>query len=218
MGVLTKVEILENLKKGGLIFEPHIDAFQLQPHSVDLRLGFTFYVGKVWEMTQKGRTALSVDYLNNLGNKNYFEIVNLMPGQFFDVLPGEYVIATTLESIHIKNLGLMGNLFPRSSFNRRGLTVDISGVIDSGYQGHLMIPIRNNTSYQSVRLFPGERICQVTFQELSSQLSIEDAAITAHQRLHAQYSSTTFSWQDKQEEHKHIMSGKIDELKENYGL
>ncbi len=218
MAVLAKHEIIENIKTGGLVFSPEVDAFQLQPHSIDLRLGYTFYIGKTWEITQKGRSTLNVDYLNNLNNKNYFEIVNLMPGQYFDVLPGEYVIATTLESIHIKNLSIMGMLFPRSSFNRRGLTIDIAGVIDSGYLGHLMIPMRNNTSYQPVKLYPGERICQVTFQELSSKLSPEDAAITAHHRQQLKYSSTTFSEQEKADEQKYILEGKIDKLKTNYRI
>lgn len=218
MAVFSKKEIIESIKTGQLIFTPEIDAFQIQPHSIDLRLGYTFYIGKIWELNKKGREALTVDYVRNLTNKNFFEIVNLMPGQHFDILPGEYVIATTFESITIKNLGMMGMLFPRSSFNRRGLTVDISGVIDSGYSGHLMIPMRNNTNYQSIRLHPGERICQVAFEQLTSQLSPEDAAITAHQRLHSKYSSNTFSDQEKSEEEKYIMEGRLEELKRNYHI
>lgn len=216
MSALSKNDILKNIKTGELVFTPNIDAFQIQPHSIDLRLGFTFYIAKSWEVTQKGRISLSVDYLNNLDNKNYFEAINLNPGQYFDVLPGEYIIATTYESIYIKNLSLMGMLFSRSSFNRRGLTVDISGVIDSGYSGHLIIPIRNNSGHQSIRLYPGERICQVVFNELSSKLAPEDAAITAHQRQQAKYSSTTFSDQEKLDEKKYILEGKISELKKNY--
>src|SRR5680860_106535 len=122
MSILTKKEIIENIKLGGLSFEPNLDGFQVQPHAVDLRLGFTYYIAKTWEITQKGRTALQVDYLNNITNKNFFEVIELNAGQHFELLPKEYIIATTLEAIHIKNLGLMGILFPRSTFNRRGLS------------------------------------------------------------------------------------------------
>jgi dCTP deaminase len=217
MALLSKKDIVREVKSGGLVFSPELDGFQCQPHSIDLRLGYTFYAAKTWEITQKGRTAVSVDYLNNIGNKNYFEVITLNPGQYFDILPGEYVIATTLESIHIKNLQLMGNIFARSSFNRRGLTVDISGVIDSGYSGNLMIPIRNNTSYQPIRLYPGERICQVTFSQLSSQLDLEDAALSASERSNVR-GSTTFSDKERFEEERYILEGRIKDLKRDYNI
>ena len=216
MSVLSKKDILKNIKTGGLNFDPEIDAFQLQPHSVDLRLGHTFYIGKTWEVTQKGRTSMNVDYLNNIANKNYFEIIELNPGQYFDILPGEYVIAQTMETIQVKNLKMMGMLFPRSSFNRRGLSVDISGVIDSGYSGTLMIPIQNNTTSQSIRIYPGERICQVMFMELTTKLNPEEAAITTVDR--GKDSSNTFTKLERDEEKRYILEGRVGDLKKDYNL
>ena len=35
----------------------------------------------------------------------------------------------------------------RSSVNRRGISVDLTGIIDAGYEGQLIIPIRNNTTH-----------------------------------------------------------------------
>jgi dCTP deaminase len=218
--ILTKNEIIAAIKLGGLSFEPGIDAFQLQPHAIDLRLGFTYYIAKTWEITQRGRTSLSVDYLNNIANKNYFEIVQLNPGQYFEILPREYIIASTLESIHIKDLGLMGILFPRSSFNRRGLSVDLSGIIDTGYQGNLIIPIKNNTNDQTIRLYPGERICQVVFEQLASKLTQEEADLHGvHRAKYMGSDSNALSARpDKDEEKKFIIEGKIEDLKKNYNL
>jgi dCTP deaminase len=72
----------------------------------------------------------------------------------------------TLEKVHIKSNTLMGVLYPRSSVNRRGLAVDLTGIVDTGYEGQLMIPIHNTTSMQVIRLYPGERICQLVFERL----------------------------------------------------
>lgn len=220
MSVFTRREIIEQIKTGGLSFEPGLDGFQLQPHAIDLRLGYTFYVAKTWEITQKGRTALTVDYLNNITSKNYFELIQLNPGQYFEILPREYIIASTLESVHLKRLNTMGVLYPRSSFNRRGLSVDLSGIIDTGYQGTLMIPIQNNTNNQTIKLYPGERICQMTLQSLNSELTPEEADL--HGMHRAKYigsdPNALSAKPDREEEKKYIIEGRIEELKKNYHL
>jgi dCTP deaminase len=92
--------------------------------------------------------------------------VELEPGQYFEVLVGEGIIASTLEHIAIPN-DLVGHLYPRSSVNRRGLAVDLSGIVDAGYEGNLIIPVRNNTLSRVVRIYPGERFCQLTFTTLT---------------------------------------------------
>jgi deoxycytidine triphosphate deaminase len=62
----------------------------------------------------------------------------------------------------------MAVLYPRSSTNRKGMSLDLTGIIDAGYEGQLVLPIRNNTRSQAIRLYPGERLCQVVFEELKS--------------------------------------------------
>lgn len=164
MSILTKKEILERVKSGNLAFIPGLDKFQLQTHAVDLRLGFTFLIPKVWKMTDKGRQALSIDPLKDHGPE-YFDVIELEQGQCFELLPQEYVLVSTFETVKIPN-DLMAVLYPRSSVNRKGLSVDLTGIIDSGYEGPLTLPIRNNTRSQVIQLHPGERICQLVFEEL----------------------------------------------------
>lgn len=163
MGILTRDQIVQKIKKGEMGFEPGLDKFQLQVHSVDLRLGFTFMVPKSWIMRPEGRVALNVHYGENRKN---FDVVELEEGQYFEILPGEFVAVTTLERVKIP-AGIMAILYPRSSVNRRGLSVDLSGVIDAGYEGQLLVPVRNNTISQVIRLYPGERFCQLVFEELN---------------------------------------------------
>lgn len=168
MSIITKKDILERVQSGSLSFKPNLDQFQLQEHSVDLRLGFTFMIPKMWHMTPKGRESLDITHFDKR-NHEYFEVVELEQGQYFELLPQEYILVSTLESIKMPT-DLMGVLYPRSSTNRKGLSLDLTGIIDAGYEGQLVLPIRNNTRSQAVRLYPGERLCQVVFEELKSEV------------------------------------------------
>jgi dCTP deaminase len=171
--ILTRHEIAALIKTKKLAFEPALDAFQNQPHAVDLRLGTVFYLPKIWKLTKAGREVLTVDVTESAGDN--FEKIELKPGQFFELAPGESIIASTLEKISLNANDVMGVLYPRSSINRRGLAVDMTGIVDAHYSGHLMIPILNKTSSQVIRIYPGERICQVVFQRLARELQKVDA-------------------------------------------
>jgi len=185
--ILTRHEIFELIETQKLVFEPRLDKFQNQPHAVDLRLGLVFYLSKTWKLTDRGREVLTVDVTESAGDN--FEKVELSPGQFFDLAPGESIIASTLEKISLNASDLMGVLYPRSSINRRGLSVDLTGIVDTHYYGHLMIPILNKTSSQIIRIYPGERICQIVFKKLEPPLSREDALI--HGGIAAKYDGST---------------------------
>jgi dCTP deaminase len=178
MSVLTKEDILQYVEDGKISFDPALDSFQLQAHSVDLRLGFTFLVPKSWHVTKAGRESLHIDYFA-LQKNEYFDVVELEQGQFFDLLPGEHILVSSLESIRVPD-DLMAVMYPRSSTNRKGISVDLTGIIDSGYEGQLVIPVRNNTQYQTVRLYPGERFCQIVFERLSHD--VEARKSRYHQR------------------------------------
>lgn len=169
MAILTKREILERLVNKEIGFTPNLDSFQLQDHAVDLRLGFTFLIPKIWHLTERGRESLDILNFDKV-NAEYFEVVELEQGQYFDLLPHEYALVVTLESIKVPN-NLMAVLYPRSSTNRKGLSLDLTGIVDSGYEGQLTLPIRNNTMSQIVRLYPGERLCQIVFEELTEAIN-----------------------------------------------
>ena len=172
--ILTSQEILERMNKKELAFTPQIDQFQIQQHSVDLRLGFSFLIPKSWEITNEGRVAVKTDHLDFDHKSMRHTLVELEEGQFFDILPGEYVAVTTLEKIKLPN-DLMAILYPRSSVNRRGLSIDLTGVVDAGYEGNLLIPVRNNTQSQVIRMYPGERICQVVFEEIHTGVDVKQS-------------------------------------------
>src|SRR4051812_17343319 len=207
MAILTKGEILQRVKDGNIGINPGLDAFQLQMHAVDLRLGFTFLIPKVWKMTPKGRQALSIDPLKDHGPE-YFDVIELEQGQSFDLLPEEYVLVSTFETIKVPN-DLMAILYPRSSVNRKGLSVDLTGIIDSGYEGPLTLPIRNNTRSQVIQLHPGERFCQVVFESLTHEVNPRKS------RWHGK-DVVDKGAKEKGVEMKLVFSGDIKKLKKDF--
>ena len=212
MSVLVKAEILALVKEGKLSFTPALDKWQLQPHSVDLRLGYTFLIPKVWEMTPAGRQVVTVDYLQVKEDKRrYFEVVELEEGQYFELLPRENVVVSSLEKVKISQ-GLMAVLYPRSSVNRRGLAVDLSGIVDAGYEGQLVVPLRNNTNSQVIRIYPGERFCQLVFQRLERDVKV------LRSRWHGRDVAEGLVRERSAQEARLVRLGKIRLLKQKYAI
>ena len=106
---------------------------------------------------------------------------------------------------------LMAVLYPRSSVNRKGLAIDLSGIVDAGYEGRLVIPIRNNTS-QVIRLYPGERFCQLVFYPLNQPIKIERS------RWHKSDTIVGRKSEKKKAEELYISKGRIKELKLKFAL
>ncbi|MFH0928487.1 MAG: hypothetical protein V1821_03370, partial [bacterium] len=210
--------IIEQIKTGGLKFSPEIDKFQLQPHAVDLRLGYKFLIPRSWTVDHEGRRAANIAIDAPEKYKEQFEEVVLEPGQYFDLLPNEFVIASSLERIELNTPNLMALLFPRTSTNRRGIDLSLSGIIDNGYKGTLIFPMKNEAGNQVLRVYPGERVCQVIFQELNSTLTPEEAKL--HGVTMAKYSDADSGAYklDKEEERQLLVSGKIEELKKRFGV
>ena len=210
MAILVKNQIMKRIKEGGLSFSPGLDEFQLQSHSIDLRLGYTFMVPKVSHVTAAGRQALSLDYLSQ-DRPKYFEVIELERGQHFEILPHEHILVSTLETVKLPN-DLMAVLYPRSSTNRKGLSVDLSGIVDAGYEGQLIIPVRNNTGGQVVKLYPGERFCQLVFEELAE--SVEPKL----SRYHKKDVIAGVIGEGSSPENELIAKGDIEELKKRFPL
>lgn len=215
MGILTRTQIVDAIKRGDLSFTPAIDALQLRPHSIDLRLSSTFHVPRRSTDEESGRHATNLHHhAIHHGHLAYYDPVELEPGQYFDILPGESVLGFSHEEIDFASPELMGELFPRSSVTRRGLAIDLTGIVDAGYKGRLMLPIRNTTSAQVIRVYPGERIGQLVIERLE-----EPAAEGYRGRFAGKQDVTlTPTFQDKANEDEAILlrEGKLDAVKRKY--
>lgn len=213
MSVLTREEIIKYIASNKLVIKPSLDSLQLQAHSVDLRLGFTFLIPKAWRMTSAGREPLHMDYYSDKERPEYFDIVELEKGQFFDLLPGEHILVSSLETLKIPD-DLLAIMYPRSSTNRKGISVDLTGIIDSGYEGQLVIPIRNNTHSQTVRLYPGERFCQIVLERLDHAVNARKSRY--HQKDIIEGVNTDDSELKMKAEIALIISGDIKKLKSDH--
>lgn len=215
MAILTRGQILKRLTEGNLSFTPNLDTFQLQEHSVDLRLGFTFLIPKSWHLTPKGRESVQIDPFSSVAQSPYFDVVELEQGQYFELLPGEHITVSTLEALKVPD-DLMAVLYPRSSTNRRGLSVDLTGIVDSGYEGQLIIPLRNSTPHQIIRLYPGERICQVIFEELGHAVTARKSRYHKKDIIEGMIGGTLPG--EREIEMSLIMKGDIRALKAEHGV
>lgn len=97
------------------------------------------------------------------------------------ILPGETVLINTGLAIHIDNPALAATILPRSGLgHKHGIVLgNLVGLIDSDYQGPLMISCWNRGS-QAYTIQPGERIAQlVIVPVLKARFQIvEEFAVT----------------------------------------
>lgn len=219
MSVLTKKEILEAIAKDEIGFEPMIDQFQLSPVAIDLRVGTNFFIPRLWETGEAGRTQMIINHMDDNEKNEVLETIHITPGQYFELLPGEFILISTHEKIMLKSGSLMAILFPRSSTSRRGLSIE-SGVIDPFYEGYLTIPVLNQTKTQTIKIYPGERIAQLVFHKTLFDLSREDSLTHGVSKPKYQGSKAyrlDYKF-DHHEEIRMIREGKVDDLKNQYKI
>ncbi|MFA6887953.1 MAG: dCTP deaminase [Candidatus Woesearchaeota archaeon] len=158
MAVLSDKDIKELLKLGELVINDIVED-QIGSCSVDLRLGSQFRVFKHAEVTHVDPKEGVSDSLMELVTKN--------EGDPFIIHPGEFVLGSTMESVLIPRY-LVARLDGRSSWGRLGIIVhSTAGSVHPGYVGQLTLEIAN-ISKVPVKLWPGLRVCQIMFEQLSS--------------------------------------------------
>ncbi len=80
------------------------------------------------------------------------------------ILPGQTVLVPTGMAIHIGDPGLAAVILPRSGLgHKHGIVLgNLVGLIDSDYQGQLMVSCWNRGS-ETFELEPGARLAQMVF-------------------------------------------------------
>jgi dCTP deaminase len=162
--ILSDRDILTRLERGDIIIspEPNLET-QLQPASLDLRLGYDF---QTFNYT---RQAL-IDPADPATFGQLTTLTQLEDGERFLVHPGEFVLATSMERVEIPN-DLLARLEGRSSIGRLGIVIhSTAGYVDPGFKGKITLEI-SNLGRIAVALYPGMRICQIAFEEMSSPVS-----------------------------------------------
>ena len=148
--ILSDGEIKELLNKNELQISPLVDA-QIQPASVDITLGDTFSL-------LEDNTVGIIDPTKNISYKTFTTSKYLL-------LPGQFVLATTLEYIKLPNY-LTAFVEGRSSWGRLGLFIQNAGWVDPGFEGEITLELYN-ANRCAIELTAGQKIGQLVFAKMA---------------------------------------------------
>jgi len=159
--ILSDVDILRRLEAGELVVEPLDDPdLQVQPASVDLRLGREFL-----EFQRTNISCIHPDSEQEV--EEYVTETYVEEGDDFILHPGDFVLGTTHERVEIPP-DLIAHVEGRSSLGRLAVVVHATaGLCDPGYRGQITLEL-SNLGTAPVALTPGMRISQLTFTELTT--------------------------------------------------
>ena len=164
MAILSDKDIIKYLEEGKIEIDPILDEKQIQPSSVDMRLGDEF---KVFKVIRKAY----IDPKDEDDISSYMEEITVPQGEAFIIHPNEFALATTAEYVKIPD-DLVARVEGRSSMGRLGVTMHVTaGFIDPGFEGNITLEI-SNIGAMPVALYPGQRVCQIVFETMTSPAEV----------------------------------------------
>jgi len=158
--ILSDRDILARLKAGDLVVDPLDDPdLQVQPASIDLRLGNEFLVFRNPHIPfidpREPHTA------------DYTERIMVPDDGTFIMHPGEFALGTTFERVRIPS-DLVAKVEGRSSLGRLAVVVHATaGFIDPGFEGHITLEL-SNLGRVPVALRPRMRVSQIAIHQMTS--------------------------------------------------
>ena len=155
--LLSDRDIAKLCASGEIEIDPY-DPQMIQPASIDVRLDryFRLFDNHKYSVIDP---ALPQDDLTHL--------VDVGQNAPFVLHPGEFVLGSTLERVQLAD-NLAARLEGKSSLGRLGLlTHSTAGFIDPGFNGHVTLEL-SNTATMPILLYPGMKIGQLCFFQLSS--------------------------------------------------
>ena len=153
--ILSDGTIRKLLADGKLVVEP-IEDGQIQPASVDVRLGDEFLVFR-------NHTCEVIDPYEK--PSDLMELVTVAAGSAFVLHPGEFVLGTTLETVSLPD-DLVARVEGKSSLGRLGLLIHATaGFVDPMFSGRVTLEL-SNVATLPIKLWPGMRIGQFSFHKI----------------------------------------------------
>lgn len=166
MSVLTKNELLKEIKAGRIVIEPFSED-QITAGSVDLTLDNKFRVFKRFHYIFHAIESALKDL------DKITEVITVKPGDFLLLMPHETVLRQTKEVIKTAP-DICGRLEGRSTFARMGLLVHVSAsFMQPGLRGNTQVLELSNVGNIPLALHPGERVCQFIFEKTIGKASYE---------------------------------------------
>jgi dCTP deaminase len=161
--VLSDVDIKRYITEGKIRVSPELPPEQFGSCSVDFRLGPEF---SVFDHSKHP----FIDLRNPTAIQELMTTVTVKPGEPFILQPREFALAITEEHLELDD-DVLGRLEGRSSLGRIGIIVHgTAGLFDPGWRGKATLEL-SNLGRMPVALYPGMRICSMTFEQLSTPSS-----------------------------------------------
>lgn len=160
--ILSDRDIRQAIEDGRVVVEAdQSELFQhIHASSMDLRLGNSF---KLYEHSK----FAVLDPKNPESFAENMRTISVPDGEPFIVQPGEFVLGVTQETIGLAD-DLVARVEGRSSLGRLGIIVhSTAGFVDPGFHGTITLEI-SNLNRLPVALYPGMRVCQIAFEQMSS--------------------------------------------------
>ncbi len=163
MSVLSDRAIKAALTSGRLGIAPLTDPDeQIQPASVDLRLG-AFYHRFQIPRNAFGDNHIRIHEIDTYTSTEY----EATDGETIWIPPQTFILGVTQERITMPP-DLVGRIDGRSSVGRLGLLIHVTaGFVDPGFDGVLTLELYNLQN-RTIELMPGVRICQISFEQLTT--------------------------------------------------
>lgn len=162
--ILSDRDILKKISSGDIVITSPDNKHEanINASSVDLRLGRVF---KKYKLTRQA-------VLDPRDPKTLIDATTLIElkddKEPFIVQPGDFVLGVTMEKIRLAD-DLVARVEGRSSLGRLGIIIhSTAGFIDAGFEGTITLEI-TNINRMPVVLYPGMRVCQLAFEQMSSK-------------------------------------------------
>lgn len=155
--LLSDRDISARLDSGDITLDP-FDPALIQPSSVDVRLD------RYFRLFDNHRYP-AIDPAEE--QPELTRLVEATAGEPFVLHPGEFVLGSTIETVTLAS-DLAARVEGKSSLGRLGLlTHATAGFVDPGFTGHVTLEL-SNVATLPIKLWPGMRIGQLCFFQLSS--------------------------------------------------
>ncbi len=135
--ILSDRELRARLESGEIVIETLDDPeLQIQPASIDLRLGDSFVAYRLPHVS-------CIDARDPESVEGYTHTVTIAPGEAYTLHPGEFVLGSTKERVRVPH-DLVARVEGRSSIGRLAVVVHATaGFIDPGFEGRITLELSN---------------------------------------------------------------------------
>lgn len=155
--LLSDRDIAASIETGRIQLDP-LEPELIQPASIDVRLD------RLFRLFDNHRYSV-IDPASE--QPDLTRLVDVGPDEPFVLHPGEFVLGATYEVVTL-GTDIAARLEGKSSLGRLGLlTHSTAGFIDPGFSGHVTLEL-SNTATMPILLYPGMKIGQLCFFDLSS--------------------------------------------------